>query len=30
MLELEARRELERQDGELRFLDVRTHAHRAG
>jgi hypothetical protein len=30
MLELEARRELERQDGELRFLDVRAHAHRAG
>jgi len=30
MLELEARRELERHDGELRFLDVRAHAHRAG
>ena len=30
MLELEARRELERQGGELRFLDLRVHAHRAG
>ena len=30
MLELEARGELERHDGELRFLDVRAHAHRAG
>src|SRR5437867_8036871 len=30
MLELEARRELERQGGELRFLDLPAHAHRAG
>src|SRR5206468_2030228 len=30
MLELEARRELERHDGELRFLDLPAHAHRAG
>ena len=30
MLELEARGELERQGGELRFLDLRAHAHRAG
>src|SRR2546430_3761025 len=30
MLELEARRELERQSGELRFLDLGAHAHRAG
>ena len=30
MLELEARGELERQSGELRFLDLRAHAHRAG
>ncbi|PYO97456.1 MAG: hypothetical protein DMD60_06870 [Gemmatimonadetes bacterium] len=30
MLELEARGELERQDGELRFLDVRAHAHHTG
>ena len=29
MLELEARGELERQSGELRFLDLRAHAHRA-
>jgi hypothetical protein len=29
MLELEARGELERQNGELRFLDLRAHAHRA-
>ena len=30
MLEREARGELERQGGELRFLDLRAHAHRAG
>jgi len=30
MLELEARGELERHGGELRFLDLRGHAHRAG
>ena len=30
MLELEARGELERHGGELRFLDLRAHAHRAG
>ena len=30
MLELEARGDLERQGGELRFLDLRAHAHRAG
>jgi len=30
MLELEARGELERRSGELRFLDLRAHAHRAG
>src|SRR6266702_4149093 len=30
MLELEARRGLERHDGELRFLDLPAHAHRAG
>ena len=30
MLELEARGELERHGGELRFLDLRDHAHRAG
>ena len=30
MLELAARGELERRDGELRFLDLRAHAHRAG
>jgi hypothetical protein len=30
MLELEARGELARQSGELRFLDLRAHAHRAG
>ena len=30
MLELAARGELERQNGELRFLDLRAHAHRAG
>jgi len=29
MLEREARGELERQGGELRFLDLRAHAHRA-
>jgi len=29
-LELAARGELERRDGELRFLDLRAHAHRAG
>jgi len=30
MLELEARGQLERQQGELRFREVRAHAHRAG
>jgi len=30
MLALEARGQLERRDGELRFLDVRAHAHRPG
>ena len=30
MLELEARGALERQSGELRFLDLGAHAHRAG
>ena len=30
MLELEARGEIERRDGELHFLDVRGHAHRPG
>ncbi len=30
MLELEARGQLERQQGELRFLELRGHAHRAG
>ena len=30
MLELEARGRLERQQGELRFLELRAHAHRAG
>ena len=30
MLECAARGELERQGGELRFLDLRAHAHRAG
>jgi hypothetical protein len=30
MLELEARGEIERRGGELHFLDVRAHAHRAG
>ena len=30
MLEREARGELERLGGELRFLDLRAHAHRAG
>jgi hypothetical protein len=30
MLELEARGELERRGGELHFLDVGAHAHRAG
>jgi len=30
MLELEARGELERRRGELRFLDLQAHAHRAG
>ena len=30
MLEREARGELERQGGELRFLDLRAHAYRAG
>src|SRR5438093_10484883 len=30
MLELEARGQLERQQGELRFLELRAHAHRAG
>jgi hypothetical protein len=30
MLEHAARGELERQGGELRFLDLRAHAHRAG
>jgi hypothetical protein len=30
MLELEARGELERHGGELRFLDLKAHAHRAG
>jgi len=30
MLDLEARGQLERRDGELRFLDVRAHAHRPG
>ena len=30
MLELEARGELERHGGELRFLDLRAHAHRPG
>ena len=30
MLELETRGELERQGGELRFLDLQAHAHRAG
>src|SRR5213592_994690 len=30
ILEREARGELERQGGELRFLDLRAHAHRAG
>ena len=30
MLHLEASGELERRDGELRFLDVGVHAHRAG
>jgi hypothetical protein len=30
MLELETRGELERRSGELRFLDLRAHAHRAG
>jgi hypothetical protein len=30
MLELEARGELERHGGELRFLDLQAHAHRAG
>src|SRR6266700_75584 len=30
MLEREARGEIERQGGELRFLDLRAHAHRAG
>ncbi|HTD69991.1 MAG TPA: hypothetical protein VK647_06020 [Gemmatimonadales bacterium] len=30
MLELEAHGELERHGGELRFLDLRAHAHRAG
>jgi dihydroorotate dehydrogenase len=30
MLELEARGALERRTGELHFLDVRAHAHRAG
>jgi len=29
MLDLEARGELERRSGELRFLDLRAHAHRA-
>ena len=30
MLDLEARGEIERRDGELHFLDVRAHAHRPG
>jgi len=30
LLELESRGELERRDGELHFLDVARHAHRAG
>jgi hypothetical protein len=30
MLELEARGDIERRDGELHFLDVRAHAHRPG
>ena len=30
MLELEARGEIDRRDGELHFLDVRAHAHRPG
>jgi hypothetical protein len=30
MLELEARGELARQSGDLRFLDLWAHAHRAG
>jgi hypothetical protein len=30
MLELAARGEIERRDGELHFLDVRAHAHRPG
>jgi hypothetical protein len=30
MLELEARGAIERRGGELHFLDVRAHAHRAG
>jgi hypothetical protein len=30
MLKLEAHGELERRTGELHFLDVRAHAHRAG
>lgn len=30
MLELAARGEIERRDGELHFLDLRTHAHRPG
>ena len=30
MLELEARGEIERREGELHFLDVRAHAHRPG
>lgn len=30
LLDLEARGEIERRDGELHFLDVRAHAHRPG